>query len=719
MTIVELITLLVAYLLVFHIPGYLCALAVGCSRSPNDIKTLLLSALIGVAAVTELAFIFSLIFGFSFGVVASATLLTSVAAAFWYLRNGSRDKKRSVPDTIGTSWVLLLLAIGVMIGFTQLIITVDGASFYPDSMRDYFVRIEVIQGMLDSGVPPVNTFSAVGPRHVLCYQYLFYFSCAILSLVTKLSAVKIWAFFVAFSALSFFTCAFVFARNFFQSRKVAFLALGMSLCGGFDVPVTIAQFFVTKLRLKQTAALPTSAFELDFWAGTPHVPLFLRNVFGAPHHLLSLALFLGVCLLMNEMKERDRFRKISLGLLIAYMFSCSLHAGMTFALAFLVLAIFMALHRRWKEFVSLVQVGCAAVAILCPYLLPIVLRSKETQGFIGLRPIETYFGGAILQHYFGVSFLTKLLDLPLHFLLEFGISLPLAILGLRLLDRDMRRSTLGILVIASALSSFAFILFIRSPGESFALNGVLALNFAIFLFAAFWLERSYFQLKSPAFKAVIAGSLFIQGSASLYFIALMGGYRFTQPNVARGYFEEERVIREMDSYIDKSHYRLQVLPAGSNLDNMSLSSRIPVFSKKAQVMYVSDGALYYGMDRERMEQYFAKLCAVYQGNSDELKKDLAAFNPKLASQDAPWFYYMNRVRQCLWESRGFSSGALLDFVNEFNVDYVLLQQDEKLSESFNKSSLPIRKIPLSGGYTLLAFDGPSKIIREDNGNLNF
>ena len=490
-------------------------------------------------------------------------------------------------------------------------------------------------------------------------------------------------------------------------------SLAAAICAGLDLVMMVVASWtlVPHITLSGLFSFP---FHIDFWAGTPHVTLLMQRLVWHPHHVLAMTLSFVIMLLLDDADYWLSPRNVVIALALTALVGISVNLGFAFAVGLIVFTAWTFYQKRWLDLWRLFFIGTLTALLLLPFLRELLANSTQNQLSLGLRSVETIWGGAVFRFFFGANLFTQILDVLVHLMLEFGILLLIAVLGLRQALKQPCRPMLNAMLLAYAGASLWIMLFVRSPYEAIALNGTFPFQIAVAIFATVWFVWFFRQRTLPKpVQVLLFLLLLVQFSASVYSIARDVGARFlpgSRQETARRQYKETRIIAQMDSLIPKSSYRLQVMPPWNNLGNYGINSYIPAFSDRAQVMYVADGALVYGMDRPVIDKYFRELCAIYAGDTKSLAQELAAFDPTKAPQDAPWYYYITIVQKCLRGATTVSQEAFSQFVRDYKVDYILVEPDDTI---FKKELVALQAksiievMPLKYGYYLL------KIVEEE------
>ena len=707
MPLLELLLLLAAFLCVFCIPGYACAIMVGCPRRILDLETFTFGALLGMAVVTVVTYFLSLLNGFGVPailispalVAGTAFTITSIKHRRWPVSQAEpRDTLRHAAKPLRLLWVVLIVVV-CLVYFSQQIITVGNRTYFPEFARDFFVRTEIVNSILDTGIPPKNTFASVGPQPTMSYQYFFFLSCAMLSHLVSLPAIQTFPFMVAVSAGLFLLSSFLFVRRYTGSDEQAAFFLVIVFCAGLDLVMMVLR----------TLVLRTFYLHIDFWAGTPHVPILMQNLVWHPHHILALAYSLVVMLLLLDAGSWLSPANIVVALVLTALIGTSVNVGFVFAFGLIGLALWALYQERWSYLWQLISIGALTALIALPFLRELVVNSTQNQMLLGLRSVETIWGGAIFRFVLGANLLAQILDVLVHFTLEFGILLVLALLGLRQVLKQARNPILSVMLLSYAGMSLLVAVFVRSPYEAFALNGIAPFKIAVAIYSTVWVFRAFRErMLSKPVQVMLFLLLLVQFSASVYSISWDVGARVlpfgNKLEMAKQQYYDTQVIAEMDSLIQEPSYRLQVMPPWNNLGNRGINAHIPAFSNRAQVLYVADGALGLGMDRPVMEKYFCELCAMYGGDNEALAQELAAFDPTRAPQDAPWYHYITIVRKCFQGVTMLSEDAFMRFAHDYRIDYVLVEPDDTVFKSALdglQAKDVVEIIGLKHGYSLL------------------
>ena len=721
MTFLELPFLLVTFLAVFVVPGYFCALLAGCHAKAMRLETLAVSGLLGVACVTVATYYVSLVVGFGrLAVVLSAAIVAAVPLALGARRKVALHQESGwCSDRLSLSrrqHLLLWLAIAGMaatVWFSQSIITIADRTYFPLNSRDFFVRTIVTDGILESGLPPINNFASIGVQPPLSCNYFLNLTCASLAVLTHAPSVLTWPFMGVISGVLFILALLVTGRAWLGSTRPALLFVALVFCCGFDLVLILAKSLVVPLICGQHISFGLWDSCVDFWTNALDVPCLAYYLVWAPHHLMAVALSLLVIRFVEGNSARKMSQYVLWGIVLAHIVGMSLPIGVVLGVGLSGLGVWHALRRQWPPLVPLIGMGILAAVLAVPWAYMQVMQSSASTMRFAL-PEYNLWGGAIFHEVFGPGRITHVLDVMVHLLLEYGCLLFLGPLGIMFVLKERHHALHGGVLLMVGVVSLLMALLTRTPVESFGRSAIILCSLVLGLGSASWICRAPGGRGiSKLAMAALALVLVLQFSGSAYELARGAGARFVPFSVmgsrhkrARRDFQVMNVARQIDRVIQKPS-RIQVMPPWNNLDNESASCHISVFSRKATVMYVADGALYYGMNRHDMERYLVSLLAIYGGDTSRLAQSLAAYDPA-SLMDAPWWYYILLVRRSFEGVEALSQEALLRFVHDYRIDYLLIEPEDRILAQASaglQASGVAEIIRLDYGYMLLKVAG--------------
>ncbi len=465
--------LVAALLLICVWPGIACARWLGQAFDWRDARSWA-TVLIGSMALSPLIVFFAVLF-VPFSLTSSSLAIGAVSAI------GIITAPRAPPTQPP---VYFSRAAWLLIGLTLLIVAVAlmpirneyRASILPMSgayrADDWFKHYGLTWEIEASGMPPKNLFFLYSPPRVHPYYLFYHLSAALLDLLSGQSlGINFWLVsYTTLVAATFLMSFYVLARRLWANETAALASLFcVSLLGGLDAIPSFANFVL------QRQDYVTPYVHVDSWDGCiAEVSTFVTAFLWVPQHILSLAMTLLAWLIFTSRPIGYR-AKLLIVLLLISAFGHSLYVPMGVLIAIGLLVVFNSVHAVRARALSdalrnawpWVVVGVIAVMLVLP------LAAYELSG----RPAgaEFPFGlwvrtlniadpsvGTIFQWLFPQGgLIAQALDLPLHFVLEFGAILLLALIGLAVWYRKWLEYPQLIGTLAGA-ASLALGLFVRS-----------------------------------------------------------------------------------------------------------------------------------------------------------------------------------------------------------------------------------------------------------------
>ena len=323
------------------------------------------------------------------------------------------------------------------------------------SMTDWYKHLSVATTLQHANFPPSNPFLiAVDPAP---YYYGFHL---VASSFQRFSDNAGDLFFVLFgltlvTAAAFPVVVYTLARGLFRSRRCAAVAaLAASLLAGFDLIVWMFYAFhdvVEAWPLDSGMAgfrtlVPSS--HLDFWIhhnerqfSAPYI-----SAIWAPQHLAAVIIAL---LVMHMRWFQDDLVIGRLGLLpillLASLPAMSAYVAIAFVVGVTASFLFDVKCNRcapWRTdaFRRWGRVGFGAAVLAVPVLWVLVDGSSKNQLTLGLSAAGGLINGAVFSTVFGDGSVSRLLDTPVLYLVEFGV---VGVFGLSAIRRRLRQHELS------------------------------------------------------------------------------------------------------------------------------------------------------------------------------------------------------------------------------------------------------------------------------------
>jgi hypothetical protein len=443
-------------------------------------------------------------------------------------------------------------------------------------------------------------------------------------------------------------------------------------CGGFDIIMMTIGSFYSKIH-----HIAFQFYNIDLWAGTPFVPLLMKAIIVAPHHIFAISISLLVSDYFNN--DNLNFSKVLiLSILLTFIIGTSVNIGIIFFIGvFLHYCSIFSKINNYKIFYIVIT----TLILTIPTLMTFANNSNVTSLFLSLRRVENTLGGAIFTHFFGNNLFFRIFDLVLNFILEYGILLFLAYKGFLLLKKKQQYISLNILFYCG-IASLLFSLFVRVPYEGFAIMPMLFFSILLSIFSCHYFISIVNDINSFRFLKSLVIILSVQFFATCYSLIYDSFSRFLLPSrieeSTKNYIKKE-VSHQIDSISNNNEYRIQIMSPWNNLDNKGIGTYMASIYTKSKPLYTADGAIGFGFNKIIMNEYFYDLLKIYNKDDSVLRAQLDNFTINKKNIDAPWYYYMENVRKAFENSDLISYEKLDVFYKKYNLNYFVFEPN-----SFNK-----------------------------------
>ncbi|MDM8526788.1 hypothetical protein QUF58_01140 [Anaerolineales bacterium HSG24] len=446
------------------LPGRQWTRWLGLYRHWRDPQTILLSVVCGMLTTPLLIYWTGLLLDFN-----RMTLL--LIMSLYILGLTMLEAKQPIPaqpphlnlkTSLPIIGLMLLTALGVFLAYFEL---ETSQGYYPVQMEDWQKHYGVAYALRHTGIPPSSPFFyGMYPDEPLIYYYFLHLNGATLDMLAGGES-HLHATFVSMivlTSLTFSGLVYLLARTMFCTRQAAMWALAFAtLIGGLDI-IPIIQRTITKFREN----FPDAPLELALFLPREHIDnwisaLSLRmNTFYAhhvwvPQHLTGLTIICLGCYLYLTVENRRK-------LLIIYpllLFSLLGHSTWiavivaTSLFLFALLQIFSAYQPQimpWGNpselsarnlFLVYALIAVSTIIIAAPFISPLLGENAPKSGIVFEIPyLDSWPMLRPIQANVGPTMLARLLDLPLHFLIEMGALIVVGLAGIisywRLLARE-------------------------------------------------------------------------------------------------------------------------------------------------------------------------------------------------------------------------------------------------------------------------------------------
>ncbi len=552
-----------ALMLVIFLPGTQIVRWLGLYASWREARTVILSVATGLLVSPIVVYWASLVFGFS-RLVSLAALVLFILGMAWLnnLKPVDGPSPSKLFDTrrqrILFGVLLLVLTAGIIVPYIR---GYTSAGVYPVEMADWFKHYGVSWAIRHTGVPPVDIFFYGDPsRQRLSYYYFFHLTVATLDVLHGGES-SIYLSFVLLTlagSVSFVLIFYLMARQVLGKTSAAMWSLlFVTIVGGLDVIPMIHRRIEAFKQASPDKPLTASAFRLvdhiDSWAPAPYLRLNSLYVtyLWVPQHVAGLlALFLGLYF-FREASHRVRLATVAPLILLAMLG----HSTWIALVGFVCLALYALfdIGKQWygdhrhdaaRVLGAYALVALGFLVISAPFLRELISSSAPKSGIVFeipltgkwqvLSPFKTYFPG---------SPWARLLDLPIHYLVELGALLLCGLGGLWLFRAKRRNEPLFPFFILTIIIGFLAISFLASGrawvSMGFTLNNDLGMRTimpaqaTLALFAGYFLDNlSRIRLSTwpkVLMRAVVGVTIVLGALAFGWELYAMGVVKYLKP----------------------------------------------------------------------------------------------------------------------------------------------------------------------------------------------
>jgi hypothetical protein len=326
-------------------------------------------------------------------------------------------------------------ALGVFLSYLE-VETANG--FYPVQMEDWQKHYGVAFALRETGIPPTSPFFyGLFPEEKLIYYYFLHLNAATLDLLQGSGPALHYAFvtIILLASLAFSGLFFILARTLFDNQKAAVWGLGFAtVIGGLDVIPIVERAIREYRRHFPEGPLPAGVFlpgqHIDNWVSALSLRLntFYAHHVWVPQHLTGLTIICLGCYFYLTVEDRRK-------LLVIYpllLFALLGHSAWIAAVVGVCLFLF-ALAQIWAAYRgpgvpaagrllgAYALIILLTVAVSAPFILSLAGPQAPKSGIVFEVPtLDSWWLLRPFQATFGPALWARLLDLPLHFLLELG-----------------------------------------------------------------------------------------------------------------------------------------------------------------------------------------------------------------------------------------------------------------------------------------------------------
>jgi hypothetical protein len=470
---ISLLHFVAAPILICVWPGIACARLLGLPLNWRDAR-LYTTVLIGSLALSPLIVFVTAPFvpftplgiSLSIGLVTAAALLSVPPA-----RTDELAISISRP-----AWVVITLTLCIVVvallpvanAYRASLLPMQGAYIAGDWQKHYGLVWEI----LTTGIPPRNMYFTLDPPAIQPYYIFFHLTVALLAVLNdQMLSINFWLVACAtMAAGAVLLGIYTLARLLWKSETAALASLlCVSLLGGLDVIPSLATYTLSTTP-------PTGPYiYVDGWDGcTSEISTFMAMYTWVPQHVLALAALLLAWLIYRLGRGGVR-PAILVALCVASALGYSIYVplGAAAGIGLYVLAKAIRLVRNRETDSVLRQALPWLVAGVIAALITLPLARYEMSGSAmgGEAPVTFWVRtagvpswGLLTAAIFQSSFpngnvISQLLDLPLYFLFEVGVTLFLALIALAAFRFKLRQHPwrIGLLISVASLLISTFV----------------------------------------------------------------------------------------------------------------------------------------------------------------------------------------------------------------------------------------------------------------------
>jgi hypothetical protein len=337
---------------------------------------------------------------------------------------------------------------------------------------DWQKHYGLVWEILTTGIPPRNMFFTLDPPAIHPYYIFFHLTVALLAVLSdQMLSINFWLVACAtMAAAAVLLAVYVLAHLLWKSDTAALASLlCVSLLGGLDVIPSLATYMLS-------ASAPTGPYiHVESWDGcTSEISTFLTMYTWVPQHVIALAILLLAWLIYQFGRSGVRpALLVALCLVSALGYSIYVPLGAAAGIGLYVVAKgirFVWQRDRVSELLrarSWLVAGAIAAFVAVPMARYEVSGSAMGGGApltLWVRTAGVPRWGLVSATIFQSSFpqgniIAQLLDLPLYFLFEAGVTLFLALIALAAFRGKWPQHPwqIGLLVSASSLLLSIFV----------------------------------------------------------------------------------------------------------------------------------------------------------------------------------------------------------------------------------------------------------------------
>jgi hypothetical protein len=309
----------------------------------------------------------------------AAVLTVGVVSQEWWTRRRSHAPWKIGWQPLGGRFATFAI-IWVAVAITSLVdIQTNQKVFASLAIFDHSMRVNWIDSIVHSGIPPVNSlFMFIHPSRMR-YYYFWYILCAAIARMTHLPVRPLLNASCVWSGFNLVALAGLYLKHFLKVggrlRPQLLRGVGLLAVANVGVCVNLWDFFVLH------ASLPGY---LEVWK-VGEISSWFDSLLWVPHHVASMTCcMLGFLLASMERKLSSR-RSIAAVILIAASFASAFGLSIYVAFAFFLVCLAWALwqvvfERSFRPALLLAAAGTGAVILLLPFLAELTHSESTVVG---------------------------------------------------------------------------------------------------------------------------------------------------------------------------------------------------------------------------------------------------------------------------------------------------------------------------------------------------
>jgi hypothetical protein len=297
---------------------------------------------------------------------------------------------------LGNNATFLAIAFSVMGVLSLIDIQHDRELFMSMTIYDHGSRVNWIDSVLRTGVPPANPLFWYKHAAPMRNYYFWYVVCAVVVRMTHISGRCSLIASCVWSGLALVSVVGLYLKHFLgtgpQLRKQFLTAMVLLAVSGLDILVHSWNIFVLHIPIFDRAGV---------W---PEINSWFVTLSLAPHHIVSLVCCMFAFLLAwmagRERHSRDVMTFLLIACALASAFGLSVYVGFAFFLTVVAWGLWQfVFERRYRSPLFLMLGGAAGALLIAPYVWSLRSTSSGMHGTapFGIAIRETFPSAGLLS----------------------------------------------------------------------------------------------------------------------------------------------------------------------------------------------------------------------------------------------------------------------------------------------------------------------------------